>query len=133
MDGNTKALLHTPLPWQLFDRGKTTAIMGRKFGKEVVHWTGFDSSHFPTQAKANAEFIITACNSYYENKRKADCHDELLDIAKEWKDNILKNGLNPSFSKPVIEFWKDKLTVVNAAISRAESDLTTRSTIDDQR
>jgi hypothetical protein len=59
---------HTPTPWKLFDEGDTTAILAttkRPPKNEVVHWSGFDASHFSGKAaKANAAFIVRAVNSH---------------------------------------------------------------------
>ena len=53
---------HTPAPWKVFDRPGTLSVFaGDKIGRnEVVHWTGFDASHFPKATKANARLIAAA-------------------------------------------------------------------------
>ena len=54
---------HTPGPWRVFDKPGTLAVMGpakTDQHNEVVHWSGFDSSHYPDQAKANARLIAAA-------------------------------------------------------------------------
>lgn len=63
-DGMSK---HTSTPWELFDRNGIVAVRNprtRSKKSEIVFWTGFDSSHFPKQAKANAAFIVKAVNSH---------------------------------------------------------------------
>lgn len=58
---------HTPTPWKVFDKPGTLALMAAsKPGpkNEVVHWSGFDASHFPKQAQANAHFIAKAVNNH---------------------------------------------------------------------
>jgi hypothetical protein len=48
----------------VFDRprsGTLSVFAGDKIGRnEVIHWTGFDASHFPKAAKANARLIAAA-------------------------------------------------------------------------
>ena len=53
----------TPRPWYLFSSGgKVLAIMDAN-GKEIVHWSGFDSSHFPLSVqRENARLIVAAAN-----------------------------------------------------------------------
>ena len=69
---------NTPTPWKVFDRPGTLAIMtsGKPGKTEIIHWSGFDASHFPSQAKANAYFIVKAVNS----------HAALLDALKRIAD-----------------------------------------------
>jgi len=52
----------TPVPWDLFNKNGFISIY--KNNKEVIKWTGFDSSDYPKNALANAEFIVRACNSH---------------------------------------------------------------------
>lgn len=58
---------HTPTPWALFSSNGTIAIKNPRSQKsynEIVFWTGFDASHYPEQAEANAAFIVKAVNSH---------------------------------------------------------------------
>ena len=57
---------HTKLPWRVFDMNGTIAIMAGKLERhnEVIHWAGFDASHFPADAPANAAYIVKACNAF---------------------------------------------------------------------
>ena len=58
---------HTPTPWELFDDSGVTAIINPRAcssKREIVFWTGFDASHYPKQAKANAAFIVKAVNNH---------------------------------------------------------------------
>lgn len=61
---------HTALPWKV-DKGLgCKKIKGGKMGKgrqaqyQVIGWT--EGLHDEEKDKANAEFIVTACNSHYE-------------------------------------------------------------------
>lgn len=59
--------IHTPTPWSLFRENSLLAIVNpraRSSKREIVFWTGFDSSHYPKQAKANADLIVKAVNSH---------------------------------------------------------------------
>lgn len=57
---------HTPLPWKLFNRNGVIAIKSaeKQSHNEIVFWTGFDASHYPEAAAANAALIVTAVNSH---------------------------------------------------------------------
>ena len=64
---------HTPVPWKLYSVGNTVSVHygdGPAGGDDcIVHWTGFDGSNVSlAKRKANAKFIVRACNS----------HDKLL-------------------------------------------------------
>jgi hypothetical protein len=48
---------HTPGPWRVFAAPTAIFAEGRK---EVVHWSGFDSSDFQKDIKANARLIAAA-------------------------------------------------------------------------
>ncbi len=46
-------------PWFLYSNDRVQSVMcGHK--AEVVHWAGFDSSHFPQNVVANAAFIAAS-------------------------------------------------------------------------
>jgi hypothetical protein len=52
---------HTPGPWRVFNKNGVISVMsGRSPKNEVVHWAGFDSSHFPKDRLANARLIAAA-------------------------------------------------------------------------
>lgn len=54
---------YTPEPWELFSKGTTIAVMDRS-RKEIVHWAGFDSSHFRIKTqRANARRIVACVNA----------------------------------------------------------------------
>lgn len=52
---------HTRGPWRVFNKNGVLAIKSGKGSKnEVVHWSGFDASHFQRQRLANARAIAAA-------------------------------------------------------------------------
>lgn len=56
---------HTATPWRVFHKNEIIAIMRASKSNhhnEIVHWAGFDESHFPEQALANAKLIVNAVN-----------------------------------------------------------------------
>jgi hypothetical protein len=58
---------HTPTPWELFDCNGIIAIRNpraRSSKSEIIFWSGFDASHYPRQAAANAAFIVKAVNNH---------------------------------------------------------------------
>lgn len=58
---------HTPTPWALFSESGIIAIRNpraRSSKSEIVFWSGFDASHYPKQAEANAALIVRAVNSH---------------------------------------------------------------------
>lgn len=58
---------HTPTPWELFDCNGVVAIRNpraRSSKSEIVFWSGFDASHYPKKARANAAFIVQAVNNH---------------------------------------------------------------------
>ena len=67
----------TPRPWRAFIGSAVVAIMAGRSKKEIVHWRGFDESHFAKACdKANARLIVSAVNSH-------DANQELLEAARE--------------------------------------------------
>lgn len=65
---------HTPTPWETNHTGN---IWGDVYNPE--HDGDLPLLFKPHgNQEANAAFIVEACNSYYENKRKAGVHDELV-------------------------------------------------------
>ena len=60
---------HTPTPYTVYAKGTTIAIDigATPTGKNpcIVHWTGFDANDLSAaRDKANADFIVLACNSH---------------------------------------------------------------------
>ena len=57
---------------------------------EATYWDIEDANRrkIATTFKSikNAKFIVTACNSYYDNKRKADAYDKLVAELKHCHD-----------------------------------------------
>lgn len=49
---------YTPGPWELFNKSGVISIY--KNNKEVIKWTGFDSSDYPEDALHNAYLIAAA-------------------------------------------------------------------------
>lgn len=43
---------------------KSADVSGSK--NEVVHWTGFDASHFPEHAEGNARYLVAAWNAAHD-------------------------------------------------------------------
>ena len=88
---------HTPGPWRLFNENGTVAVMAgkRPTHNEVVHWTGFDASHFPRQTVANGRLIAAAPEMYAALKL----------AAKEFSRGRIERSLQDA---------------VNAAIAKAE-------------
>lgn len=52
---------HTPGPWARYQRLKVVAVVADDgTDREVIHWSGFDSSDFPHDSRANARLIAKA-------------------------------------------------------------------------
>ena len=51
---------HTPTPWKLDDIG-----YGARINPDIA-WVGYGSAHDNKTHRANAEFIVRACNSHYD-------------------------------------------------------------------
>jgi DNA-binding NarL/FixJ family response regulator len=69
----------TRTPWALFHSNGVIAIRNprsRSSHNEIVFWSGFDASHYPKQALANATLIVKAVNS----------HDDLLKALQDIAD-----------------------------------------------
>lgn len=81
----------TPGDWTLFSDGETNEIIGPD-RIPVVKWPGFDDSFRSIGThRANARFIVRACNS----------HDELLDALETLLDVVLNDnhGLTEALTK----------------------------------
>ena len=53
---------HTPGPWRLFNSNGVLCVKSSDpdSKNEVVHWSGFDGSHYPKATVANARLIAAA-------------------------------------------------------------------------
>ena len=73
---------HSKLPWEpnsinqdaIFTDDCT--VIDITCGSTTGHWLSTELD------QANTQFIVTACNSYYDNKRKADAYPKLVDLLK---------------------------------------------------
>lgn len=69
---------HTAGPWKAFISNGVIAVMAAS-GKEIIHWSGFDSSEYSSKTdEANAVLIAAA--------------PELLDALKKNQEWLLYNG-----------------------------------------
>lgn len=93
---------HTPAPWELFNKNGTIAIKNprsRKSHNEIVFWTGFDASHYPEKALANATHIVRCVNIHsalvaaLQAIADTDQHPDHEDTAAELRE-IARNGLS---------------------------------------
>lgn len=113
---------HTPLPYHC--RANADRTIDGLTGFDILtpseehsiattywHYTGEKY----VSGKVNAEFIVRACNEYYENKRKADSHYELLELVKDI-DYIFTNIWE--LDRKALE--KEFLPRFKAAITKAE-------------
>lgn len=73
---------HSPLPFRVDKSERLAVNILANDGEKIISMFFFSSSLGPEKAAATAEFIVAACNEYYENKRKADLHYELLHWVK---------------------------------------------------
>jgi hypothetical protein len=102
---------HTPTPWELFEVNDTIAIKNprhKSSHNEIVFWTGFDASHYPKQARANAAFIVRAVNS----------HDALIERAENALE-CLRNAHDQLIEYPELESLRITINVQCRAISAA--------------
>jgi hypothetical protein len=92
---------HTPTPWKLFHSNGTIAIKNprsRSSHNEIVFWTGFDASHYPDLALANARFIVNAVNAHdallaaLQKIVDTDQHPDHEDTAAELRE-IARNAI----------------------------------------
>ena len=66
MTEHTKGLLYHyfyPTPRKHQKNAAINSIMLKGTEKEIVHWSGFDASHYPTKAKANARRFVACWNA----------------------------------------------------------------------
>lgn len=81
----TSKVKHTPLPWNYHNSNNDDYLDIDSAGTRITSIFNVDK-----EAKANAEFIVTACNSHYEllealkkaessleSLQEADCFDKL--------------------------------------------------------
>ena len=80
-----KQAQHSPIPWKVFADGKTIAIFRGDSVKEIIGWTGFDSSDFPEQNLANAQLIVQAVNSH-------EVAREMMEFIANTKPQVLQDG-----------------------------------------
>lgn len=72
---------HTKGPWRFYNIGTVQSIMAGPKHDEVVHWCGFDLSHFPKQAIANGQRIVDCVNAL-EGFADPSAAPDLLEAAK---------------------------------------------------
>jgi hypothetical protein len=63
-----KQLKHTPLPWKVYyakNNGQLVLGTGEENGQAIQNHNG-SFWRDEKEAKANAEFVVKACNSHYE-------------------------------------------------------------------
>lgn len=99
---------HTPTPWSLFDLNGVLAIKNPRSDashNEIVFWTGFDASHYPKQARANAAFIVTAVNN----------HDALVNALRNARNYIDAVIINTPDKKKRRNF-SECLRIIEAAL-----------------
>lgn len=98
---------HTPGPWKAFLKNGIVAVTTAS-GKEVIHWSGFDSSEFSTNTdEANARLIAAA--------------PELLDALNKTRQgyrNLIELKLLPSAAYE--DATREYIAVMDAAIAKAE-------------
>lgn len=108
---------HTPGPWRLYKGQAFCSILAgpaRTTGNEVVHWAGFDSSHFPKQRVANAQRIVDCVNAL-EGFADPSAAADLLEAAKTAKMWMFSNALGEVGERPP-EAWIQ----LKRAIAKAE-------------
>jgi hypothetical protein len=88
-------------------QGKITASGIQNFTGTMVSWLAFDSLPLISlrtqdtkiseeRMLATIQFIVTACNSYYDNKRKADAYPKLVEALRRAAGEIdeLSGGIH---------------------------------------
>lgn len=123
---------HTPTPWkaqiQHFDRYHKIEGADNSTVAQIPDW--FDES--PEESKANAAFIVTACNEYYENKRKADAHEDLVEaLEAASRIELLRNDLSENYARlnerkgtvESIQTSKANVTRLNAELSKIRTQI----------
>lgn len=85
----TRQSKHTPLPWKVYyakNNGQVILGTGEENGCAIQNHSGAFWRD-DDEAKANAEFVVRACNSHYELLEALEC---LLDKAdKEWGKSLV--------------------------------------------
>jgi len=95
---------HTPLPWKI-----GPVVGSRKiFSEDSVIAEAWPTTINLDEARANAEFILKACNSYYALVGACEC------FMREWRDT-----LNKDFTNSPLETVAEKCI---AALALAEKD-----------
>lgn len=84
---------HTKGPWRLYKGRTFCSIMAgpKQTNNEVVHWVGFDSSHFPMDRVANAQRIVSCVNAL-EGFADPSAAPDLLEAAKLAEKWIFENA-----------------------------------------
>lgn len=103
----TQEQRHTGLPWSINSTGEISAefthkTRGHKF-KAAIAWIKHATTHNAAESEANAEFIVRACNVFYEREAELErlriSKDELLAIAKYMEENWEYDINHPHFLK----------------------------------
>lgn len=96
---------HTPTPWSQFIYNKKKPheiVISVPYSDGTDHLCTIDSSARPEENRANAKFIVRACNS----------HDELLQACKEALIGLHCNG----------DFSSHRHNIIEQAIIKAEGN-----------
>lgn len=109
---------HTPLPYKAFYTNNKLRLLGigQDTGEGITD-SGFGLWEEEKQAKANADFIVRACNSHYENQRKANAYDNLLYAIKQAPSYNKKRIVNDRLALDYNQWF---LGTLMPAIAKAE-------------
>jgi hypothetical protein len=101
-----------PGTWRLFNKGGVISVYAKN--KEVIKWTGFDSSDYPKDALANARFIVLADHHFDALKTALK---SIVDLNK-FQANFGNRCLGPRYTD-----YSEILGAFGTAIGIAEAAL----------
>ena len=106
---------HSPLPWGYEEFVDSSDF--RKVYYDITHLNHRVICSLPHDIRypdrATAHFIVKCCNSYYENKAKAELFDELVAICKR----VISDHDSVSTNDDMSMEWMDDM---QAALTKAE-------------
>ncbi len=115
------SIKHTPLPWSSW-RGKSH-IIGE--GSEVIRNNRpicrcKGDYHFYNNYEANAEFIIKACNSYYDSQATIASQEETIrELVEVLEDCVEYSSLSEEY-RPIPNTERELMEDIESAISKAK-------------
>ncbi len=114
---------HTPLPWAATDKPRTGIILpDRSYGSidTILEVSGFNSECTVEDDLSNRDFIVKACNSYYESQATIASQEETIkELVEVLEDCVEYSSLSEEY-RPIPNTERELMEDIESAISKAK-------------